>query len=151
MKNFLKNKIKYAPGKIVDGDGKVLGEHSGLPFYTIGQRGVGLGNTGGKALFVVEKKFSANELVVGADGDVRLYSKETMVTTLNWINGQKPKFPLKCQVRLRHRQELQTATITAMDDKKLKIKFAKAQRAVTPGQYAVFYKGGICLGGGEFL
>lgn len=143
MKDFLKDKVKAKAGNIVDVDGKILGEHSGLPFYTIGQRGVGLGNTGGKTLFVVEKNFAKNELVVGEDDDPRLYKKEATVEQTHWIDGQPPKFPLKCQVRLRHRQELQDCIV---DDSN--IKFSKPQRAVTPGQFAVLYIDGVCLGGG---
>jgi len=151
MKDFLKNKIKSAPGKIVDPSGKILGEHGGLPFYTIGQRGVGLGQTGGKTLFVVEKNLAKNELVVGEDNDPRLYSIQATVAKINWTSGQKPKFPLKCQIRLRHRQDLQSGHVFEIKNQReiVLLKFNQKQRAVTSGQYAVFYKGGICLGGGE--
>ena len=149
MKDFLKDKVKAQPGNIVDSAGKILGKHDGLPFYTIGQRGVGLGNTGGKTLFVVEKNLNTNELVVGEDSDARLYKEEAIAEEVNWVSGQTPKFPLKCLVRLRHRQELQEATLSG--ENQLKIKFTKPQRAVTPGQFAVFYKKGICLGGGAVI
>ncbi len=150
MKDFLKDKVKAKPGNILDTAGKILGEHSGLPFYTIGQRGLGLGNTGGKTLFVVDKDISKNELIVGEENDPRLYKKETTVEDLHWVSPVTPKWPLKCKVRLRHRQELQDATINAS----YTIKFSKPQRAVTPGQFAVFYsspllsKSNVCLGGG---
>ncbi|MCX6780129.1 MAG: tRNA 2-thiouridine(34) synthase MnmA, partial [Candidatus Magasanikbacteria bacterium] len=68
MKDFLKDKVKATAGNIVDTAGNILGEHTGLPFYTIGQRGVGLSNTGGKTLFVVDKDISKNELIVGEEG-----------------------------------------------------------------------------------
>lgn len=149
MKDFLKDKVKAKAGNIMDTNGNILGQHTGLPFYTIGQRGLGLGNTGGKTLFVVDKEIRKNELIVGEENDPRLCKKETKVENINWIAGQAPKLPLKCKVRLRHRQELQDCIVNDFN-----IKFSNPQRAVTPGQFAVFYlcpqggKNNICLGGG---
>lgn len=143
MKDFLKDKVKAKAGNIMDTNGNILGEHSGLPFYTIGQRGLGLGNTGGKTLFVVDKDIAKNELIVGEENDLRLYKTEITLDEMHWIIGKAPKLPLKCKVRLRHRQELQDCIIS----NKI-IKFSKPQRAVTPGQFAVLYQKNICLGGG---
>lgn len=149
MKDFLKDKVKATVGNMIDSAGNILGQHSGLPFYTIGQRGLGLSHTGGKTLFVVDKNIAKNELVVGEENDPRLYKKETALDEIHWISGDAPKFPLKCKVRLRHRQELQDCIVTEKF-----IKFFTPQRAVTPGQFAVFYssslfgKNNICLGGG---
>ncbi|MFA6424443.1 MAG: tRNA 2-thiouridine(34) synthase MnmA [Candidatus Magasanikbacteria bacterium] len=152
MRDFLKNKIKVQPGKIIDSKGNILGKHDGLAYYTIGQRGMALGNVGGKPLFVIEKNSKTNELVVGFEDDSKLYKKEIEVGQTNWVGGQEPKLPLKCLVRLRHRQELQSAVIChSHENGGLLIKFSKSQRAVTPGQFAVFYKKGICLGGGVIV
>lgn len=143
MKDFLKDKVKAKAGNILDTTGEILGQHTGLPFYTIGQRGLGISNTGGKTLFVVDKDIFKNELIVGQENDPRLYKKETSIDDLHWISPIMPKLPLKCKVRLRHRQELQDCSVSDGI-----IKFTKPQRAVTPGQFAVFFKNNVCLGGG---
>ena len=165
MKKFLMKKIKPRPGKITTSSGEAIGKHDGLPFYTIGQR---IGTTtptpprkqGGdtKPLYVVAKNKKTNELVAGFENDQLLYKKEIEVGELNWISGT-PKFPLKCTARLRHRQPLQACTVKKINFK-IKVFFSKPQRAVTPGQFAVFYsarrssqrakagKSGACLGGG---
>jgi tRNA-specific 2-thiouridylase len=146
MKDFLLKKIKSKPGKIVLSTGGVIGEHDGLSFYTIGQRNLGVKTKENKPLYVVDKNFDRNELVVGYEDDKLLYKKEAEVSEMNWI-GEKIKFPLNCETRLRHRQILQKVKIE-MKNKKIFLKFFKPQRAVTPGQFAVFYKKGECLGGG---
>lgn len=147
MREFLKGKVKAKPGKIVNGTGEVVGEHTGLPFYTIGERGLNLGKSAGRPYFVVGKNIRKNELVVGFEDDVALFKKETLVKTLNWTSGQMSKFPLKCQVRMRHRQPLVDCKLT-LHGRDVLINFIKPERAVTPGQFAVFYKNGECLGGG---
>ena len=146
MKDFLLKKIKPQKGKIILSTGETIGEHDGLPFYTIGQRNLGVKTKQNKPLYVVVKNFTKNELIVGYEDDPLLYKKETVVVKINWI-GQEPKFPLKCEVRLRHRQPLQKCVLY-MTSGKLIIEFAKPQRAVTPGQFAVFYYKEECLGGG---
>ncbi len=167
MKEFLQRKIKPTPGNIVLSphasvgtglDLAVLGEHEGLAFYTIGQRNIGVGSVAGKEgsgdnkpLFVVDKKFDSNELVVGYEDDELLWKREIDVEDMHWIRGQKPNFPLQCKVRMRHRQELQVAQIQNSKFKmlnQLTIEFEEKQKAVTPGQFVVLYKDGECLGGG---
>lgn len=186
MREFLKDKIKTKPGKIVDSQGNILGKHDGLAFYTIGQR-VGVGtfchsegslpvgrrtknpltlmersfaivqDDDTKPLFVIAKNTKTNELVVGTENDPLLFKKEIAIKNIHWVAGQSPKFPLKCQVRLRHRQVLQNCIVSVCHSEPqaknlcLIIKFTKPQRAVTPGQFAVFYKKGVCLGGGVIL
>ncbi len=175
MKDFLMKEIKTKKGKIVLSSGEVIGEHDGLPFYTIGQR-QGLsrnplltkeGQRGGlpppadtRPLYVIAKNFAKNELVVGYEDDKLLYKKEAEVTGVNWIDQNK-KFPLQCEVRLRHRQPLQKCTVCHSDRSvglgypegqiPYTIKFSKPQRAVTPGQFAVFYKKDLCIGGGVII
>jgi len=156
MKDFLQNelKIKARPGKIILGSGEVVGQHTGLPFYTMGQReqlGISLEGKkklGNQALYVVDKIIKKNELVVGGEDDPRLFKEAANVAEINWITGQEPVLPLKCEVRLRHRQTLHKCTVRASDRRGYIIKFTEPERAVTPGQFAVFYKKGVCLGGG---
>ena len=88
--------------------------------------------------------FNTNELVVGGEESKLLYKKDIAVEDMHWISGHKAEFPLKCMVRIRHRQPLQPATY--LEDNK--IIFEDPQRAATPGQFAVVYKDDICLGGG---
>jgi len=153
MKEFLEKKIKPRPGKIVTTTGEEVGEHKGLPFYTIGERGLGIGKFDNKPLFVVEKKMETNELVVGYEDDPKLFKKEIKVGEINWISGQSPQLPLKCEVRLRHRQTLQKCHCKEAAGQRgsLIVQFTTPQRAVTPGQFAVFYSKGECLGGGVIV
>lgn len=144
MKEFLQQKIKPTPGKIIMTDGTQIGEHDGLAFYTIGQRKVGTSGIDEKPLFVIEKRFATNELVVGYENDSGRYCTEIAVESWHWIAGQAPAFPVQCEVRLRHRQKLQKATVQS----DLLLVTDHPQLAVTPGQFAVLYRDGVCLGGG---
>jgi tRNA-specific 2-thiouridylase len=149
MKEFLQQKIKPKKGKILTMSGDEIGEHDGLPFYTIGQRHGFSQAGGGKALFVLRKNMKKNELIVGYEDDPALYKKEIVLEDMHFVIGQVPKFPLQCDVRLRHRQAFQKVIVTEGKRKKIVIlAFQKAQKAVTPGQFAVLYKDGECLGGG---
>ncbi len=149
MTNFLKDKIKdkIKSGDIVMSDDGVVGHHEGLAFYTIGQRHIGTKGGSNKALFVVEKDFKNNRLVVGYGDDLKLYTKEIVLKNIHYILDKELKLPLKCKVRFRHRQDLQKAVLTK-EENKIIIKTCKPQKAITPGQFAVFYKGKVCLGGG---
>ena len=150
MKEFLAKEIKSEKGNIVLGSGEVLGQHDGLPFYTIGQRSLAVKTNLNKPLFVVDKRTQTNELVVGYEDDLLLYKKEVEVVQVNWVRGIEPKFPLACEVRLRHRQPLQKCIVLPAnkEGREVLLKFTKPQRAVTPGQFAVLYKDKECLGGG---
>lgn len=145
MKEFLEQRIQKKQGNVVLTTGEVVGVHDGLPFYTIGQRHINLSSVN-KPLFVVNKNLENNELIVGFEDDPLLYKKRIQVVNPHWINGQAPKFPLKCEVRLRHRQPLQKCTVDR-DGVYYYVNFQKKQRAPTSGQFAVFYKNNSCLGG----
>ena len=152
-RNFNEFLSKYIPaqkGDIVDINGKKLGVHNGLMYYTIGQRkGIGLGNSKdgtGEPYFVVDKKLETNELVVAQGDDKLLYSKGLIANNFNFINSIK--FPFECGVKFRYRQKDVKAVISKINDEEYRIDFEEPQRAVTLGQVAVIYNGDICLGGG---
>ncbi len=144
--SLLRQRIPEAPGPMVTSDGSVIGEHRGLAFYTIGQR-EGLGVGGGVPYYVAEKKPETSTLVVAhGNQDKALYKGMVVASNVHWISGTTPSFPLNCAVSIRYRQEPQPAIVLA-HTKGVVIRFHKPQRAVTPGQSAVFYKGEECLGG----
>ena len=152
FKQFLSNYLPAQPGDMVTPEGAVVGRHDGLMYYTLGQRrGLGIGGGGnGQRWFVVAKDLEHNRLVVQQGGDSPLlYSRQAEGSQATWLAGHPPvqdDVPLRCQVRLRHRQPLQDCTLTLSGDRAL-MAFDVPQRAVTPGQSAVFYQGQVCLGG----
>lgn len=146
--DFLKSMIKPKKGKIMTTSGKTVGEHEGVMFYTIGQRH-GIGSPGGGTpYYVVGKDVQKNILYVGEGvGDAELYKKEMDVADWNWTAGRAPKYPFTCMARIRYRQPLQKCKVIKKKGK-LHVVFMEPQRAVTPGQSIVFYKGSAVLGGG---
>lgn len=158
MKEFLQKRLPVRPGNIVLSNSSnsftIIGQHEGLPFYTIGQRHVGdvsrkSSQGEQRPLYVIDKQLATNELVLGYEDNPLLYKKNVSVSLVNWLSGQTPRFPIKCKVRLRHRQIMQAATIKeGLNRESAVVSFTHPQRAVTPGQFAVFYKNGECLGGG---
>jgi tRNA-specific 2-thiouridylase len=149
LREFLATRVRQAPGPIVDAGGRVVGEHQGLAPYTIGQRH-GFGGGGGTPQFVIRKEVETNTLVVAsADQPELLLAGECVVRDMHWIFGAAPEMPLRCQARIRYRQPLQEVEVHAgVDDGAFRFVFAAPQRAVTPGQFAVLYRGEECLGGG---
>lgn len=152
FRQFLSNYLPALPGDMVTTDGRVVGRHIGLMYYTLGQRrGLGIGGGGdGRRWFVVQKDLQNNRLVVeqGEDSPL-LYTHAAEGSELTWLSGHPPVpdgQPLDCQVRLRHRQPLQDCQLT-LENGVARMRFPAAQRAVTPGQSAVFYQGRVCLGG----
>jgi len=142
---FLSKYFKPKPGKIVDKQGKILGLHHGLYFYTIGQRkGI---NLSGGPYYVLEKDLKKNNLIV-TKNEKDLGRKELIAGSVNWISGNKPKFPLKVKAKIRYRHESVLATVSLLNKKNIKVIFNKSQRAVTSGQSVVFYKDKKLLGGG---
>ncbi len=157
FRSFLAEHLQVPPGPIEDERGRVIGQHEGLAFHTLGQRG-GLG-IGGMAdaqdapWYVAAKRVADNTLVVvqGADHP-RLLSRALRVHRLHWIN-QLPAalaagVSMPALARFRHRQALLPVTLSWADDGDLACVFDTPQRGAAPGQYAVFYSADVCLGGG---
>ena len=136
---------KPQPGNFVDADGNVLGQHKGIIHYTIGQRR-GLGIPHGERLYVCRIDPERNEVVLGEEKD--LYRSEAAVSDVNWISGETPREPARCAVKIRYRAREQAATVYPEENGRGRIVFDAPQRAVTPGQAAVFYDGDTVLGGG---
>jgi tRNA-specific 2-thiouridylase len=157
LEEYLKKNLKLKRGKIVNQEGKILGEHQGLPLYTIGQRkGINLGGPG--PYYVIEKNIPKNELVItDKEKDLNLFQKLMTVEKVNWIS-EIPEFPLKADIRIRYGHPAVRGIIRAHSkehithNKILEVSFEKPQRAITPGQSAVFYaKNGEVLGGGIIM
>ncbi len=150
FKEFLKNYIPAKPGKMVDiVTKKVIGEHQGIMYYTIGQRkGLGIGGNG-DAWFVVGKEYDQNILYI-AQGDSNdwLLSEGALITDVNWISSLKPEAEFDCTAKFRYRQKDNDVSFHFIDKSTLYVTFKKPIKSVTPGQEAVFYQGEICLGGG---
>ncbi len=132
-------------GDIVTEDGAVIGRHTGVHNYTIGQR-KGLGFSAGKPLYVLAIDPEKNRVMVGEDNALRATSFE--IENVNWISIQGPPAPLLVQVKIRHKHEPATATVEALPGFRARITFDAPQRAITPGQAAVVYDGDIVLAGG---
>ncbi len=151
FRQFLQNYIPNKPGKMMTYDGKVLGEHLGLMYYTIGQRrGLNIGGQkgdDGSRWFVIEKDLKNNILYVAHGQEDRLYSSGLMMKECNWIPARPEKDEFTCTAKFRYRQPEQKCTVKILKDG-IKVEFAEKQRAITEGQFAVFYDGEKCLGGG---
>lgn len=148
-KKFLENNsdIKPIKGNIVDKTGKILGEHTGLYNYTIGQR-KGLGISNKVPLFVVGFNKAKNEVIVGEEKD--LYKDKIEVKEINLILVDEIKDWMEVEVKTRYTAKMAKARIKQENDK-IKVEFYEPQRAVTPGQSAVFYVGDIIVGGGKII
>ena len=146
VSTLLRQRIKPKRGNVVNSEGEILGKHDGIAFYTIGQReGIGVSKT--IPHYVVEKRLKNNELVIAPLGSERLFRSAVEVHNVNWV-GQAPKVGDLLKARIRYRQSLVSATIESLDDGKVVLLFGEPQKAVTPGQSAVFYQGDEVLGGG---
>lgn len=134
------------PGKIVSREGRVLGEHSGLANYTIGQR-KGLNLASSVPLYVLQKNAAENVLVVGAAEE--LGTLELLAVNVNWTGGEIPTGPLHAMVKSRYTARETPGLVTPLDNgTKAAVRFDLPQRDITPGQAAVFYDGDQVLGGG---
>ena len=153
FREFLERYLPRKPGNMVTPNGKHVGEHQGLMYYTIGQRqGLGIGGTktgDGAPWFVANKNLESNELVVvrGHD-DAHLLNRRLRADDASWIAGGAPKTASSYGAKTRYRQADAACKFHAENDKEFELDFATAQWAVTPGQSAVLYQDDICLGGG---
>jgi len=147
VNDFLKKHFKKIKrGKIINSRGEILGEHFGLPFYTIGQR-KGIGLTGGP-YYVLDKNLEKNSLVV-TKNEKELLKRGLIAENVNWISGREPKLPLKIKAKIRYRHKAATVIISrSLGSKIYSLKFSVPQKAITPGQSVVFYEGEELLGGG---
>jgi tRNA-specific 2-thiouridylase len=133
------------PGPILDTAGRTIGQHKGLPFYTIGQR-EGLGIAAPEALYVMQLDVSRNALVVGTKAE--LGRRELVATEVHYVSGRIPPGTLEITAKIRYQAIESEALLTPLEDGRAQVTFAQPQRDITPGQGVVFYQGEIVLGGG---
>jgi tRNA-specific 2-thiouridylase len=147
---FIENVLGYKsePGDFVDSGGKVLGRHKGLIHYTIGQRR-GLGLSAVRPKYVIGKDVETNTVIVGNEEE--LYSISMTVDNLNLISVPELTEPVRASVKTRYSQKETPATLYPPEDGRMLILFDNPQRAVTPGQAAVFYDGDTVIGGGTIV
>lgn len=132
-------------GPILNLAGEQIGEHEGLPFYTIGQR-KGLGVSTPDPVYVLQKDVSRNALIVGsraALGQTRLWVRD-----VNWVSGISPQEPIAAQVKIRYKAAAVNAVVEVVENGRIQVQFSEPVFGITAGQGAVFYNGDICLGGG---
>ncbi|RMH68428.1 MAG: tRNA 2-thiouridine(34) synthase MnmA [Gemmatimonadetes bacterium] len=146
-RGFLKRQLgdRLQPGEIQDEAGNVLGMHEGTPLYTIGQR-KGLKLAVGRPVYV-KRIDPQNNVVVVADDDA-LYQKELVVERTNWISIKTLEKPLTVTAKIRYRHHGDQATLYPLDAHRARVVFETPQRAITPGQSAVFYQADVVIGGG---
>jgi tRNA-specific 2-thiouridylase len=135
----------FQPGPILRSDGQVVGQHTGLPDYTIGQR-KGIGVTGPEALYVIATRPESNALVVGPAAE--LGGDRLLAGRVNWISGETPANPIRAEVKIRYKAAPAWAMVTPLPGSRAEVVFDHPLRDITPGQAAVFYDGEACLGGG---
>jgi len=136
------------PGEIVDTSGQVIGDHAGIHRYTIGQRR-GIGIAGARPLYVVGIDSAKNQVI--ADRQEELFRDEFAAAGVNWVAFERAGEPVRAEVRVRYRHAASPATITPLPGDRVSVRFDEPQRAITPGQATVFYRGDEVLGGGWIL
>ena len=148
IREFLKNELNETPlsGDFISISGEFLGKHKGIPFYTIGQRR-GLELNDATPYYVIKIDKEQNRIVLGKEDD--LYSKTISVSSVNWVSISVPETPISASVKLRSAHNGATATLNPLTGNKVLLELKNPERAVTPGQAAVFYQDDILLGGGK--
>lgn len=152
FKSFLNEFILAKPGDILSTSGVFLGRHDGLMFYTLGQRqGLGIGgqqNFSEEPWYVVGKDTATNTLFVAqGNGHPMLFSQGLMTGPIHWLTPEPKPLPLTCFAKARYRQADFACVVSPLSNGQHCIMFSEKQRAVTPGQYIVFYDNNHCLGG----
>lgn len=152
FKDFLQRFLPAQPGEIITPDGTVIGKHSGLMYYTLGQRqGLGIGglkNSNDEPWFVVDKNLETNQLIAAqGHNHALLLKKHLTASQLHWVAGEAPSSKFNCKAKVRYRQTEQPCSVTINDQGCCDVTFDEPQRAITPGQSIVFYEGEVCLGG----
>lgn len=151
--DFLRRYLPAQPGPIRSMDGTLVGEHHGLMYYTIGQRqGLGIGGQRDRPeapWYVADKNLESNTLlVVQGSTHPALYHRGLICGQTHWIDEEPPGGTHELQAKIRYRQPDQPCRIEGLGNGRCRVEFTVPQRAVTPGQYVVFYDGDCCLGGG---
>jgi tRNA-specific 2-thiouridylase len=145
--SFLSERLRESvePGPILDKDGNILGKHKGIPFYTIGQRR-GLRLAKGKPLYVIQIDRERNAIVVG--GEEEVHHDTFVVHSVNWIAAPETVPFHHAHVKIRYNHPGSEASISPKGEGEWEVRFKSPQKAITPGQAAVFYDGETVLGGG---
>jgi len=152
FREFLNRYLPKAPGPIRTPEGRLVGEHMGLAFYTIGQRkGIGIGGMAkmkGEAWYVADKRLESNELIVVQGHDHPLLMKNTLdASDASWVAGTAPA-KRSVTAKTRYRQADARCSLERVLESEIRVGFEVPQWAVTPGQSVVLYEGEVCLGGG---
>ncbi|MCK5545312.1 MAG: tRNA 2-thiouridine(34) synthase MnmA [Desulfobulbaceae bacterium] len=150
VRGFLARRIGkiFSGGSIVTISGRELGRHDGICGFTVGQRR-GLAIPDATPYYVVRLDPDGNKVVVGKKED--LWQDHFLVRDVNWISGSPPAMPLSCDVKIRYRAQAGQAVVDHGPDNMFQVEFSECQRAVTPGQFAVFYNQDEVIGGGEIV
>lgn len=146
-RNFIQTRhtLENNEGNFISTDGKILGTHKGIHYYTIGQRRQ-LGISLGKPLYVIKINPKNNTIILGEKKDI--YSSEFIAENMNWIAFDTPPASIKAAARIRYKHEEASATITPIDQNSALIVFEQPQPAITPGQAVVLYQNDVVIGGG---
>lgn len=153
FKDFLQRFLPAQPGEIETAEGEIIGKHEGLMYHTLGQRkGLligGMKDHGDEPWYVVDKDVPRNTLIVGQGANhPRLFSNGLVANQLHWVDRKALNQPIRAVVKTRYRQTDIPCTLTPIDSDSISVEFDEPQKAVTPGQSAVFYHDDVCLGGG---
>ena len=143
MQEYAPQSLK--PGPIMNSDGETLGQHKGLPLYTIGQR-KGIGISAPEPIYVLSKNRSDNTLIV--EKRSRLGKKHLKAKKVNWISGDSTQNKIRAGVQIRYTSSAVSAWITPINNNEVEVEFDHQINDITPGQAAVFYQDSVCLGGG---
>jgi len=153
FRSFLNRFLPSQPGDILTPEGRLIGTHNGLMYYTLGQRqGLGIGGVQGapdEPWYVLKKNLQDNILIVGqGHNHPMLHHNALIAKQFDWVSGKAPVDGFRCHAKIRYRQTDQRCMIESIDDGQYRISFDQSQRAIAPGQSVVLYDGEKCLGGG---